>query len=247
MPDNPKHRHDARTFWRVALAVIAPVPWLALAVSTVITPDSTRDDDAHAYAAIAAHTSRYTAALPFNALFIVTLLPAVVAVLASCRRTAPRWTAWVGAITLTGAAVGPLAPTSTLTDYIGIRQGIARPTLFALNDGIAHQPVSVVVLILFLLGVILGGRILLGVLQWRSRIVPRWIAAVLIIAAPLDVFGPSGVVFHNDTAMVSYLMTALAFAGSSLALLRTRNDDFDVRPVDPEPAITAQKAATAVA
>ena len=236
MSDNPKRRRDARTFWRLTLAIVAPVPWLALAVATIITPDNARDDDTHAYAAIATHTARAGAALPFDGLFIMTLMPAIVAVLVACRRTAPAATAWIGAITLVGAAAGPLVPTNTLIDYIGIRHGIAQPTVVAINDGIRSQPVSVVALVLFLLGVILGGRILLGVLEWRSRIAPRWMAVILILSAPLDVFGPSGLAFHNDSGFASYLMTALAFAGASRALLRARNEDFDVPPADPEPA-----------
>jgi hypothetical protein len=246
MSPNPKRRRDARTFWRIALAIVAPVPWLALAVATLVTPDNARDDDTRAYAAIAAHTARAGAALPFDALFIMTLMPAIVAVLMACRRTAPTATAWIGAITLVGAAAGPLAPTNTLIDYIGIRHGVTQQAILTINDGIASQPLSAVVLVLFLLGVILGGRILLGVLQWRSRTVPRWTAVILILSAPLDVFGPSGLVFHNDGAFVSFLMTALAFAGASRALLRTRNDNFDVPPADPAP-VTRSEAAPAAA
>ncbi|HEY1485195.1 MAG TPA: hypothetical protein VGF84_03760 [Micromonosporaceae bacterium] len=41
----------------------------------------------------------------------MTLIPATVAVLVACRRSAPMATAWIGAITLVGAAAGPLAPT----------------------------------------------------------------------------------------------------------------------------------------
>ena len=234
MSDNPQGRRDARTFWRVALAIVAPVPWLALAAATIITPDGARDDDAQAYAAIAAHTARAGAALPLDGLFIMTLMPAIVAILVACRRSAPTATAWIGAITLIGAAAGPLAPTNTLIDYVGIRHGLAKQAVLAINDGIGSLPVSGVVLVLFLLGVILGGRILLGVLEWRSRTVPRWMAVVLILSAPLDVFGPSGLVFHNDGAFVSYLMTALAFGAASWTLFRTRNGDFDVPPADPE-------------
>lgn len=225
---------DPRTFWRLALAVVAPLPWIALAVSSMITPDSVRDSDQQSYAAISAHTGQAAAAGSIGVLFLLGLFPAVVAVLWACRRHAPLLTAWVGGITLLGAAAGLLVPIATFNDYVSAKNGLDERTVLALNKALSEQPHVVVALTLFLLGVILGGRILLGVLLWRSGVAPRWMAAALIIAAPLDVLGPSGLLIRNDNAWISYLLTAIGFAAASRALLRTTNDDFDLPPAAPQ-------------
>ena len=151
------------------------------------------------------------------------MFPAVLAVLWACQRGAPRLTVWVGVITLAGAAAAPLVPAATLNDYVAATKGLDRATVATLNTGVGAQPVGAVALLLFLLGVILGGRILLGVLLWRSHIAPRWTAIALIISAPLDVFGPSGRLLHNDNAWLSYLLTAIGFAAAARTLWRPGN------------------------
>jgi hypothetical protein len=224
---------DPRTFWRIALAVLAPVPWIALAISTILTPDNTRDDDKTAYAAIAAHTGQAGVGMAFGIFFLLGLLPAIVAVLWACRRQAPRLTAWVGGITVLGAISGMNIPVATRNDYLAARQGLDQHTVLSLNDAQTNQPAVLVLTLLFLIGVILFGRVLLGVLLWRSGVAPRWMACALIIAAPLDVFGPSGLLIHNDAAWLSYLLSAIGFAAASLALLRTTNDEFDLPAAAP--------------
>lgn len=119
-------------------------------------------------------------------------------------------------------------PVPALNDYLGGTHGLDKATVMALNDATSRQSVGAVALLLFLLGVILGGRILLGVLLWRSHVAPRWTAVALFVAGPLDVFGPSGLLLRTDSAWISCLLTAVGFAAAARSLLRTANDDFDL-------------------
>jgi hypothetical protein len=69
--------------------------------------------------------------------------------------------------------------------------------------------------------------------EWRTRLTPRWMAVGVMVAAPLDVFGPGQLLVHNGLPALSWILTGIAFFGVSLALLRTSNDDFDLRPIAP--------------
>jgi hypothetical protein len=105
--------HDARRYRRVLLAVLAPVPWLALAVGAALDPTNVRDDTSQAYEHMVAHLDRMALLQVFVPLFGLTLIPAIYAVLWVCRRRSPRMTAWVGTICLLGAAAGLLVPART--------------------------------------------------------------------------------------------------------------------------------------
>ncbi|MGH3125320.1 MAG: hypothetical protein ACRDND_30430 [Streptosporangiaceae bacterium] len=74
---------------------------------------------------------------------------------------------------------------------------------------------------------ITAGRILLGVLLWRARIAPCWMAAALIAAVAVE-FVPLG--GGNIQPAIGWALTAVGFASATVALLRTRNDEFDLPP-----------------
>jgi len=176
---------DTRTFWRVLLAVIAPLPGVALAVANLLSPSANNANSDAQLNAILAHPGRVEAGMWIGVLFLLGLFPAIVAVLWVCRRHAPRLTAVVGCITLLGAAAGLSIPNSQLPDFVASQKGLDPRTILTLNDNLAKLPVVLITTLLFLLGVVLFGRILLGVLLWRSGVAPRWMASALILAGPL--------------------------------------------------------------
>jgi hypothetical protein len=230
-PRTPQAReHDARPYWRVLLALIAPIPWLCLAASTLLNPTDPRDSNHAAWLKVSDHLGAANASTWFSALFLAGLVPAVLAVIVATRRSAPRLTAWVGTITVTGAAMGStiVGPDAQLRDYVGARSGLDQGSISRLDDKISSTPLYTVAILCFFLGLILIGRILLGILTWRARVGPTWASVALIVSGPLDVFG--GQVAHNATGLVSYLLTAVGFGAASLTLLSTPDDDFDLPP-----------------
>jgi hypothetical protein len=227
----PAKVHDARRYWRTLLAVIAPIPWLCLAVSTVLNPTDGNDSDHTAWTKTADHLGQAEASTWFSVPFLACLVPAVIAVIIACRRTAPRLSAWIGTITIIGAAMGStiVGPDAQLRDYVGAKAGLDETTVLKLDDKIASSPMYSVAIACFFLGTILIGRILLGILTWKAHVGPTWASIALIIAGPLDVFG--GGAAHNTTGLISYLLTAIGFGAASLTLLRTRDNDFDLPPM----------------
>lgn len=219
---------DARGFWRILLAIVAPVPALAIALSTATAPYSTSGDSADILAGAAAEPDVMRVSAWLNLLTAVTLIPAVIAVIWVCRRRAPRLTTVGAVLTLLGFSAAQALPNEELDALTAAEKGLDRGVVQALSDAVWNQPMVNAALLLFLAGMVIGG-ILLGIALWRSRSAPRWMALALIVSSPMHLVFDFGV---NAISALSWVLAAVGFAGASVALLRMRNDDFDLPPLD---------------
>jgi hypothetical protein len=221
---------DLRRFWRTALAVLAPLPVLALAVELFVVPFPVRGDIAQAMAGIATHPGRAQVALWLAMIYTLLIVPATMAVAWTARRGAPRLTLAGGVLTI--LAFSASLPNSDVAEVVGVQKGLGPAAVQAIDDAVWAHPAMGVQLAIFLLGQAIG-LILLGVALWRARVVPAWAGIVLALSGPAHLVAPGG----NAGAAISWAMTAVGYAAASVALLRTRDADFDLPPADrPEPA-----------
>jgi hypothetical protein len=219
-------RRDTRTFWRLLLAIVAPLPMLCMGVVYVIKPfegDATLPDTA---AAINAHLWLYEVTMWLGLPFLVGLVPAVVALAWVTRRRTPVLTT-VGAVwTLLGClSAFPLLVPDDLLAYLAVTKGLDMATLAALDEAWWALPVTGAAALLFISGIVVGLP-LLGIALWRGRVAPRWMAISLIIGGATHPFLPNHVV-----AGIGLLVAGIGFAGATRALLRMTNDEFDLPQV----------------
>lgn len=78
---------------------------------------------------------------------------------------------------------------------------------------------------LFILGLMFG-TLLLGIALWRSKAVPAWAG----IAVALGGFTHPFLQFNHIVVGIGLAVLASGCAAASVALLRMRNDDFDLPP-----------------
>jgi hypothetical protein len=104
--DRSRRVHDLRRFWRRALAVLVPIPMLALAAGLVVTPYAVGGDVGRAIAGAAAQPSAAQAALWLSVIFALTIVPATMAVAWTSRRRAPWLTLAAGASLLLAFGAG---------------------------------------------------------------------------------------------------------------------------------------------
>jgi hypothetical protein len=217
---------DVRGFWRVLLAVIAPVPMLFQGLTSILTPvdgDASFEDYA---AAFAANPGRAELVQWLGIPFLVLLVPAAFAVAWVARRRVPRL-ATAGALV---AGTGFLAGFGILggvpsASYLAVRGGLDVTSISALETAMAEYPVTLLGGLLFILGITFG-LLLLGIALWRSRVAPAWMGIALGLGGFTHPFLPGHVL-----AGLGLLVAAVGFAGASWALLRTSNDDFDLPPL----------------
>lgn len=161
----------------------------------------------------------------FDAVFVVLIVPATFAVAWVARRGAPRLATTGAVLALTGFLAGiSQGGTGDLTAYLTAQNGLDVATMTALDEASWANPVVGLSIVAFLFGLTVGLS-LLGLALWRSRVAPAWMGVALLVGGLTHPFLPGGLL--QGAGLV---LAAVGFAGASLALLRMRNDAFDLPP-----------------
>jgi hypothetical protein len=218
--------HDARGFWRIVLAIVAPLPMLAQGIYYLLSPVDGDADFDTTLAAFRAHAGLASGLMYVDAVFVTLLLPATVAVLWVARRGAPRLTTWAGAISLTGFLAGFTLMGGVLTSpLLTVRHGLDPSAMKDMSAAFEGDPLIAGASLLFIVGVVIGLG-LLGLALWRSRAVPAVYGILLMLGGVTHPFIPG----HVGQG-IGLLVAAAGFAGASVALLRTPDDAFDLPPL----------------
>ena len=216
--------HDVRRFWRVLLAVVAPLPMLGMGLHYILSPV---DGDAPFESVVAAYLADPARAelLQYLQVPFLLLVPAAFAVAWVSRCGAPRLTTVGAVVALTGFLVG-----------FGTVGGVVSPALLTAQHNLdaaaiaemgrvlQETPIALVGSLLFILGVTVG-LLLLGLALWRSHAAPAWVGLALAIGGFTHPFMPGHV-----AAGIGLLVAAVGFGGASRALLRMSDDEFDLPP-----------------
>jgi len=224
-PPATKPLRDVRGFWRVLLAVIAPLPMLAKGIFYLLTPAEGSDDFKHTVAAFAAHQQLVGTLKWFDAVFVAGLVPATFAVAWAARRGAPRLTTAGAVISLLGFLAGCTLLGGVETPaLLTVQHHLDTAAVAKLDDALSAEPLIQLSGLLFIIGIVVG-LALLGAALWRSRVVPAWAGIALIVGGATHPFIPS----HVGQG-VGLLVAAAGFTAAGIALLRMRNDEFDLPP-----------------
>jgi hypothetical protein len=216
---------DVRGFWRVLLAVLAPLPLLAKGVYYLIVPFPGGAGFEETVTASAAHRDLLGPLLALDVVFVGLLVPATVAVIWVSRRGAPVLTTIGALLALLGSFAGitilggALTPARATVEY-----GLDVTAMAAFDQAAQNEPLVLVAGLLFVVGIVFGLG-LLGVALWRSHGAPAWTGIALLAGAATHPFVPGPV-----AQGVGLLVAAVGFAGASYALLRMSNDEFDLQP-----------------
>jgi hypothetical protein len=217
---------DRRAFWRILLAVIAPMPMLAKGVYYLLSPADGDASFKETVAAFEAHRGLLETMKWLDAVFVVTLIPATVAAAWVARRGAPRLTTAGGFIALSGfmAGIALLGGVET-PELVTVQHHLDSTTMSALSDAMSSEPLLGIASLLFIVGVVFGLGLLGGALK-RSRAVPAWAAIAIMVGGATHPFIPFSV-----GQGIGLLVAAAGFAGVSAALLRMPDDEFDLPAV----------------
>jgi hypothetical protein len=214
---------DTRGFWRILLAVILPLPMLAKGAFYVLTPVSGDVTFKESVTSFEAHRDILETLKWFDAVFVVTLIPATIALAWVARRGAPRLTTAGAVIALTGFLVGmPLLGGVETPALVTVQHDLDVTSMAALDDALHHEPLLGIASLLFITGIVLGLGLLGGALK-RSRAVPAWVGIAVVVGGATHPFIPN----HVGQG-IGLLVAAAGFAGVSVALLRMTNDEFDL-------------------
>lgn len=222
-PDHAMPVGDRRGFWRILLAIIAPLPFLAKGVYYLLTPVAGDVTFEQSVASFAAHRDILEALKWLDAVFVVLVIPATMAAASVARRGAPRLTAAGAFIALTGLFFGISLLGGVMTPALmTVEHNLDSTSLAALDDALQHEPLLGTASLLFIVGVVLGLGLLGDALK-RSRAVPAWAGVAVMVGGATHPFIPN----HIGQG-IGLFVAAAGFAAVSVALLRMSNDDFDL-------------------
>ncbi|QEW03486.1 hypothetical protein [Microbacterium lushaniae] len=227
-------RRDTRRFSRIAAAVLMPVGPLAVALLRFIIPF-----DPPAVAA-AADPARLEVVMALGAVATFTLVPGAYAAVHLTRRYQPVLTVWVAALLIPGylglaglAVVDGIAPA-------GVRRGVDPAAVTAIYDGVGELATVTVFFGVFLIGHILG-TVLLGILSFRARLMPRAFALLFAVSQPLHL--TAVMLANNWLDLLAWSLTAAGMAFLALRVLRTPDEEWDLPPLTGR---TSERASHAV-
>lgn len=224
-PTTTRAVRDLRPLWRRGLAALLPVPALLLAAEALVRPYVLAADPEDQVAAAVAATGRLDLALWLGLLGGLLALPAVLAVAWTTRRHAPRLALAGGVLAALGVTLSYCLPHPGLALRAAVGTGLDAAAVGAAVEAVATRPSSLVALV-GLLACQAVGAVLLGLALWRTPGAPCWAAVALAVSGPVHLAAAVGTVLDAGSS----LLAAAGSAGASLALLRTRDADFDLAP-----------------
>jgi hypothetical protein len=216
---------DVRGFWRVLLAVVAPLPMLFMGIYYLISPVDGDASFKETVAATAADPGRFELMQWLQVPFFL-LIPAMFAAAWVSRRRAPRLATAGGLLAVGGMSAGFfLLDGVVMPAYLTVHDGLDASAVEKFTDAVGKQATVQIGSLLFILAVTFG-LLLLGIAMWRSKVAPAWMGIALAFGGFTHPFMPG-----HLAAGAGLVIAAIGFAGASYALLKSTNDDFDLPPL----------------
>jgi hypothetical protein len=175
-----------------------------------------RTSDRAQVAAITAHPGRWYIFALFILLSSYLLVPAVLALMRLLRPSRPGWAALAGGLALFGVLI---SIGDSATELMYWQMGVPGASLSQMAALAARYDSAPGASLIYLTGglAVLGGMTLLSVGLWRSRSVPAWTAAGIVIATVMNIIGLSAA--SVPVAIVSYALLLAALGRIALLVL----------------------------
>ncbi len=217
---------DLRRATRYLLAALMPIGPAAVALLRYQLPYLTTNDAKEAVAAVYADPGAESLVVWLGLVAVLTLVPGVYALVRLTRRRAPRLTFAAALLLVPGYLTMGFLLASDLILWAGAHTGVPQAQVAAMYE--ATHPAILVSGGVFVLGHVLG-NVLFGIVLWRTRQVPRWIALGLAVSQPLH-FVAAVIVGSPTLDLIAWGLTAVGMAAAALAVVRTSDGDWDLPP-----------------
>jgi len=232
---------DARNFGRTLTGLCLIAGPIIFMIAQLVSPDVGNDNKVKELAKVAQHKHWY---LFGGILFLVASVLVLAASVGLIRFFASRRVTLgqiAGGLLLVGSAATVAFYAFTTVEYEMVNiSGLDRAQMARLLDKAMNANSGIPLFIMFGVGITLG-LILLAIASWRSKVVPRWVAPVLVAA------GVAAFVGGNSKAagIVTFALLIVGFGSLGMAVLGLSDDEWAARgsgaappapPAPPEPA-----------
>lgn len=227
--ESPTPARDLRRTWRIVAAVCIVAGPLLVTVLRVLMPYWTGDDPASSVAAMAEAPGRTAAFVWLSVLCFPFVVGGVLGTAYAVRRFTPRLALIGGGFGFIGLTLASMLGSSDVLMEAMIRDGFDTETTVRAVMLLMDHPSQLLGLLAFVVGHLVG-YILLGIAVARSRLVPLWAGAAIVIAQPVHVISAVIVPSRALDVIGGWGLTTVGFAVVALAVLRTPDDEWDLPP-----------------
>ncbi len=216
---------DVRSFWRVLLAIIVPIPGLAKGVQYIVQEPAhgSSADQIKAWA----DGSVYGWLQWLDVLFVVLVVPSIITMALVSRRGSPRLA--TAATVVMGGGFLTVLPLNIGGDpllWAAARGGFDPTTTGRFIDALQEDPRVGLGGLGFITAITIGS-VLIGLALWKGRAVPAWAAALVGLGGCTHPF----LSFEHHVHGAGLVVLALGCVAVSTALLKMPNDEYDLPPV----------------
>jgi hypothetical protein len=221
-------RHDDRRLRRRVAAALMVLPGFCVAAATVISPVYGLEGTDEIVRGLAGHTTRYQVGLWLGVVAFLTLVPAFLAAGRLARRRRPLLATAataVNGVAYLGLGLG-LASVDALMLVASRQPGGDQPEVIAFLEALEANAVFGLSAGLFVIGHVLGA-VLMGLALRGS--VPTWAWVTMAISQPGH-FVAYVLLQEQVLDAATWALTGVALSACAVAVVRTRDDDWDLAP-----------------
>ncbi|WP_155849578.1 hypothetical protein [Arthrobacter sp. H20] len=212
---------EYRTFDRILAAILLPLGPIAVSFIRFLLPGAPVGET------IAVNQDAQQTVLWLGVVALFTLLPGAWAALQLTRRHRPGLSLAAGIFLIPGYLALSVLTGIDAALLAATQIGLPPEQVTALSDQLLSLPSQDLLLTVFIIGHIVG-VVLLGILCFRARLMPRLVALLLMISQPLHLFAVITDLRWLD--FVAWNLTALGMAFLAWRLLCTPNDSWELGP-----------------
>jgi Domain of unknown function (DUF4386) len=221
---------DLRRFWRTVIAVTLPIGPLGVTVARGIMPYWTSDDSATIVDKLLAHPDTVLAMQWIGLVMMPPLLGAMLSLGYVARRGAPVLAAVGSLMSFAVYALWGVIGNIELSVYAMGEAGVDPATILRVLEVQEGGTVAFIAGFGWVIGHIVG-MILLGLAVWKARIVPAWVGAGLAVSQPIHLVSAIILPSRLLDVTLGWGLTTVCCAMVGLAVLRMRDDEFDLPPL----------------
>lgn len=210
---------DADDFRRTGAGLCLIAAPLVGLISAFITPRFT-GGMGEELAAIAEHTGRWLIGEFLNLITFFLFMLAVFGILLLLRDRSVVLGHIGGGLVLFGAFFHGAIIGFALVEVPLVESGDARVRMVEFANGMYESAAFSMILFPFLAFFV--GWLLLAIALWRARIVPRWVAATLVVAPLTELFGPEAI---SPELMLALFLISLGYVGFRVLHLSGREGE----------------------
>jgi Domain of unknown function (DUF4386) len=215
---------DSRNFGRTLAGLAFIVGPTLMLVGSIVSPDTDNSNKLKELNKVAAHKSAYIIGAVLFLLGTLVLLAASVGIIHLFRARRVTLGQIAGSLLLVGTAVTISFYAFTVAEYEMVNQpGLNRAALATYLHKSEMTSAGAPIFVLFLLGIVLG-LILLAIALWRSDLIPKWAAALILVGGILTFAGGQ----NKAVGIISSVFLLIPFVLLGRTVLGMSDADWDV-------------------